>query len=209
MRKFDISEKIATPIINTVSGFSKVQKILIVVGIFVLAGGGFAYFSYYPKYKEITRLAQEQMKLDKDLARSKKKAAEYEAYKRKMAQAEERFRKALQALPEKKEIPSLLTNISRSGQDTGLEFLLFQPQAEVQKEFYAEIPVSIQVDGSYHNVAMFFDKVARLSRIVNIHNLQMNAQKNPGELRTACTAVTYRFVEAPPPKKEDGKKKKK
>lgn len=208
MRKFDISEKIVTPIINTVSGFSKVQKILIVVGIFVLAGGGFAYFSYYPKFKEITKLTQEQMKLDKDLARSKKKAAEYESYKRKMAQAEERFRKALQALPEKKEIPSLLTNISRSGQDTGLEFLLFQPQAEVQKEFYAEIPVSIQVDGSYHNVAMFFDKVARLSRIVNIHNLQMNAQKNPGSLRTACTAVTYRFVEAPP-KKEDGKKKKK
>ncbi|MBW1776013.1 MAG: type 4a pilus biogenesis protein PilO [Deltaproteobacteria bacterium] len=209
MRKFDISEKIVTPIINTVSGFSKVQKILIVVGIFVLAGGGFAYFSYYPKYKEITRLAQEQMKLDKDLAHSKKKAAEYESYKKKMVLAERNFRQALQALPEKKEIPSLLTNISRSGQDVGLEFLLFQPQAEVQKEFYAEIPVSIQVDGSYHNVAMFFDKVAGLSRIVNIHDIKMTAQKNPGALRTACTAVTYRFVEAPPPKKKGGKKKKK
>lgn len=208
MRKFDISEKIVTPIINTVSGFSKVQKILIVVGIFVLAGGGFAYFSYYPKYKEITRLAQEQIKLDKELTRSKQKAAEYESYKKKMVLAEKNFRQALQALPEKKEIPSLLTNISRSGQDVGLEFLLFQPQAEVQKEFYAEIPVSIQVDGSYHNVAMFFDKVAGLSRIVNVHDIKMTAQKNPGELRTACTAVTYRFVEAPP-KKDDGKKKKK
>ena len=124
-----------------------------------------------------------------------------------MKAAEERFQMALKALPEKKEIPSLLTNISRSGQSSGLEFLLFQPQNDVPKEFYAEIPVAIQVDGSYHNVAVFFAKVAQLSRIVNIKNINMVYQKGGRALQTQCKAVTYRFVEKSETKKDQKKKK--
>ncbi len=208
MKPLDLTEKIVNPILEAVSQWTKLQKILIPVVLFVLVGGGVTYFSYLPKYKEITKLTKEQLKLDKDLSRSKQKAAKIHGYRRKMALAERKFRQALQALPEKKEIPSLLTHISRSGQASGLQFLLFQPQAEVQKEFYAEIPVAIQVDGNYHNVAMFFDKVAALSRIVNIRDIKMTAQRYPLPLRTSCTAVTYRFVEAPPPKKGAKKKKK-
>jgi len=207
MKKLDIWEKIVTPIIGSVSRLTKVQKILIVVGLLVLLGGGITYFSYFPKYKEITNLTKEHIKLEQDLARSKRKAAEIDSHRKKMEVAEIEFRQALQALPEKTEIESLLTNVSSSGQASGLEFLLFQPQTEVGKEFYAEIPVSIQVDGNYHNVGMFFDKVSRLSRIVNIQDIKMNAQNSPLPLRTSCTAVTYRFVEAPPPKKEEPKKK--
>ncbi len=208
MKLLNFSEKIVTPILGAVSRLTKVQKILIVAGLFVVTGGAVTYFSYLPKYEEITKLTKEQLKLDQDLTRSKKKAAEIHVFRQKMDAAEREFRQALQALPEKTEIPSLLTNVSRSGQTSGLEFLLFQPQPEIQKEFYAEIPVSIQVDGNYHNVAMFFDKVSGLSRIVNIHDIQMTAQRSPMPLRTSCTAVTYRFVEAPPPKPEAAKKKK-
>jgi type IV pilus assembly protein PilO len=107
-------------------------------------------------------------------------------------------------LPEKKEIPSLLSSISQSGRDAGLEFLLFEPRGEQTKEFYAEIPVSIIVEGNYHKTALFFDKVARLHRIVNIDDIKMIAAKESDELRTSCTAVTYRFVETKsnePPKK--------
>ena len=118
------------------------------------------------------------------------------------------FKSAMKALPEKEEIPSLLTSISRSGQDVGLEFLEFTPKAEVRKEFYAEIPVSIKVQGGYHDLAIFFDKVARLSRIVNIKNISMGRGKGGQELNTSCTAVTYKFIE-PAPKKPGKKKKKK
>jgi type IV pilus assembly protein PilO len=123
-----------------------------------------------------------------------------------MQEAEVQFKRAMTALPEKEEIPSLLTSISRSGQDVGLEFLLFEPKLEVRKDFYAEIPVSIEVNGGYHDLAIFFDKVARLNRIVNIKNISMERKKDNQELSTKCTAVTYKFVE-PAPKKPGSKKK--
>ena len=125
-----------------------------------------------------------------------------------MQEAEVQFKTAMRALPEREEIPSLLTSISRSGQDAGLEFLLFQPKSEVRKEFYAEIPVEMSVKGGYHDLAVFFDKVARLSRIVNIRNISMKRAGDTLDLNTSCTAVTYKFVE-PPPQKQTNKRKKK
>ena len=105
----------------------------------------------------------------------------------------------MKALPEKKEIPNLLASISSSGQDSGLEFALFEPKPENNKDFYAEIPVAVKVSGSYHNVASFFDKVSRLPRIVNIDNISITAQKQTKKeglsLSTSCTAITYRFIE--------------
>ena len=124
-----------------------------------------------------------------------------------MQEEEVQYKTAMRALPEKEEIPSLLTSISRSGQDVGLEFLLFEPKSEVRKEFYAEIPVAMQVRGGYHDLAIFFDKVARLSRIVNIKNIEMGRAKDSMDLNTSCTAVTYKFVEPAPPKKDNKKKK--
>jgi type IV pilus assembly protein PilO len=109
----------------------------------------------------------------------------------------------MRALPEKEEIPSLLTNISKSGHEIGLEFLLFEPKAENKKDFYSEIPVVMNLRGDYHNLAIFFDKVARLSRIVNINNITINRSKDgkdAKDLSTSCTAVTYKFVEPPPEK---------
>jgi type IV pilus assembly protein PilO len=91
----------------------------------------------------------------------------------------------------------------------GLEFLLFEPKPEIRKEFYAEIPVAINVKGGYHDMAMFFDRVARLSRIVNVKNITMGREKEGEDLNTVCTAVTYKFVEPPPKAKAKAKTKKK
>jgi type IV pilus assembly protein PilO len=102
-----------------------------------------------------------------------------------------------------------LSSISQSGRDAGLDFLLFQPQAEKNKDFYAEIPVSIKITGNYHNVALFFDKVARLSRIVNIDDIKMTSTKGNANLITSCKAVTYRFVEKKVEPASSKKKKKK
>jgi type IV pilus assembly protein PilO len=130
-----------------------------------------------------------------------------------MQEAEAQFKTAMKALPERQEIPSLLTSISRSGQDVGLNFSLFAPKPDVPREFYAEIPVEIKATGGYHDLAVFFDKVARLPRIVNIKSLGMEMNKKKGvnldplDLQMSCKAVTYKFVE--PPRKQPGMKKKK
>jgi type IV pilus assembly protein PilO len=184
---------------------SKVQRILISVGIFVLVIGFFVYFLYMPKFKEIDKQTKALDKLEKKLATAKRNAASLKKFQAKMKEAEAQFKMAMRALPEKEEIPSLLTSISKSGQDVGLEFLLFEPKAEVQKDFYAEIPVAINVKGSYHQMAMFFDRIARLSRIVNVRDIQMNPGKENQGLSASCTAVTYKFVEPPP--KATAKKK--
>lgn len=107
-------------------------------------------------------------------------------------------------MPESEEIPKLLTSISGRGQESGLEFLLFKPDDEKPFGFYAEIPVSIEVMGRYHQMVDFLNKVAHLPRIVTIKNIGMQAQlpKKKGggateayEMKISCSAVTYKFLE--------------
>jgi type IV pilus assembly protein PilO len=141
---------------------------------------GFVYFSYYPKFQQISTLDTRHKKLKSELDTAKKNAGQLQKFQQEMKEAEENFKIASKALPETKEIPSLLTNISKSGQDSGLEFLLFQPNPDKSIGFYSEIPVLIQVKGGYHNLALFFDRVSRLSRIVNIKDIDIEASNEPG-----------------------------
>ena len=181
---------------------SKLQRILIFSGVFIAIVAIFVFLLYKPKLAKISNLKNQLKTLEQKLSVAKKNAANLKKFQKKMAEAEVQFKTAMRQLPEKEEIPSLLTSISRSGQDVGLEFLLFEPKSEVRKEFYAEIPVAMKVKGGYHDLAVFFDKVARLSRIVNIRNIKMGRAKDSMELNTSCTAVTYKFVEPDPKKKK-------
>lgn len=203
MKKIDFSkyyESILTGI-DKVGKLSKLYRILIFVGIFAVLIGPFVYFIYLPKVKKIEDLKKEQQMLDSRLLRAKAKVRQLKHLENEMQKAQAEFKMVKKKLPEQKEIPSLLANVSRSGHEAGLEFLLFQPGTEVKKDFYAEIPVSVNVSGSYHEVALFFDKVSRLSRIVNIDNINMTKGNTDSDnkLNTTCTAITYRFVEEQPP----------
>ena len=147
--------------------------------------------------------------LERKLIVATRKARQLPKFREMKKQQQAALILAKKALPNRKEIPDLLTGISRAGKDAGLDFILFQPKAEIRKDFYAEIPVAIKVHGNYHNIAIFFDKVARLFRVVNISNISMSAKKDTTNLDTTCTAITYRFIEPKPkPKgKKKGKKK--
>ncbi len=190
-----------------VEKLSKVQRIMIFSGVFIAIIVIFVFVLYKPKLAEISKLDKQLKGLEKKLVVAKKNAADLEMFQKKMQEAEVQFKTAMKALPEREEIPSLLTSISRSGQDVGLEFLLFEPKSEVRKEFYAEIPVAMNVTGGYHDLALFFDKVARLSRIVNIRNIAMSRAGETLDLNTSCTAVTYKFVEPAPEKPATNKRK--
>ena len=198
--------KIFDPLIAATEKLSKVHRIAIGAGVFVLLIGGFVYFSFLPKMTQTHELKTQIDDLERNLVIATRKARQLPRYREMKKEQEAALILAKKALPNKKEIPDLLTGISRAGKDAGLDFLLFQPKAEVKKEFYAEIPVSIKVNGAYHNIAIFFDKVARLFRVVNITDISMNAKQGSSNLDTSCTAITYRFLE---PKLDNGDKGKK
>jgi type IV pilus assembly protein PilO len=186
----------ASPIFDKLEQLTKVQRIAIWAGVMVLIIGGFIYFSYAPKYSRIDKLQVNLKKAESQLQVAKSNARQLNEYRKKMHDAEEQFKIVMRALPEKEEIPTLLTGISKAGKDSGLNFLLFQPKPEIKKEFYAEIPVAIRVSGDYHGVATFFESVAELNRIVNIKDITMKPEKKGQKLNTTCTAVTYKFIEA-------------
>ena len=213
MKKGNTSRSALAPLFEKIEGLSRPQRIGIYVGVLVVVLGFSIWLLLYPKYEKIGTLEKQLASVQQELAKAKKNAAELNDWRNKMKQKEAQYKQVMRALPEKEEIPSLLTGISQAGKDAGLEFLLFQPKPESPKDFYAEIPVDISVSGSYHQVAVFLDKVANLPRIVNIRDIKMVPQSKQGEgndLTTVCQAVTYKFIEqAPAQPKKGGTKKKK
>ena len=193
------------------SKLSKAQKLLISVAILGALWGCFIWFLYMPQTEQITKLRGDLDAAKTKLARLKNVEKNLRAFKKKYKDTEMKFKQALKLLPDKEEIPTLLSSLENLGAQSGLEVLLFQPQKEVNRNFYAEIPLKIEVTGPFHNVGTFFDKVSRLSRIVNIGDVKMTqakAAKTKSDtviLKTSCTATTYKFIE---PKEEPKKGKK-
>jgi type IV pilus assembly protein PilO len=182
-------------------------KLAIVVGIVLLPLVVF-YFTYYQqKDKKIQSLNQQKVSLAQQIKEVKLKASDLAKFEKEMADAENQFLEMAALLPKEKEIPKLLKDISALGQNVGLDFLTFKPLADIPKDFYAEIPVTINVRGPYHNMGSFFDQVSKLERIVSVSNVKMSSPKMEGGemlLNSDCKLVTYRFtnVELPkPPKK--------
>ena len=172
------------------------HRILIFVGTVVLIVGLYIWLVYIPKTGEIKTLKSELDRLEQNIRIAKVRAKNLKRLEADLAKAQGDLKVAIKLLPTTSEIPSLLKNITKLGNDSNLEFLLFSPEKPVSKEFYIEIPVSIEVLGSYHDVAVFFDKVGKLDRIVNVINVNMLPIKDLSTtLKTSCKATTFRFKE--------------
>lgn len=182
---------------------TKPQRLLICLGTFILIGGSYYYFVFMPKHEALKIAEKNYENQVKTLDNFKKEAAKLLEFEQKMAAVQGEFNQAMRALPDKRELPSLLTGISRSGSDSGLAFLLFKPENESNKAFFKEIPVSIKVEGRYHQITDFFYQITRLNRIVNINNVEVKSKSSGGVLEMSCKAVTYMFIE---PSKEDQNK---
>ena len=147
-----------------------------------------------PKKSEIATLKSDIDKLERQITLAKIRTKNLKKLEADLTAVQEDLKFAIKLLPTTSEIPSLLKNITKLGNDSNLEFLLFSPEKEEPKELYVEIPVSMEVKGGYHNVAHFFDKVGKLDRIVNVIDISMIPEKEYSTtLRTVCKAVTYRF----------------
>lgn len=194
---------------ENINAWSRTKRIVVCMALVGFIVGGFYFASYKPRQEKIGKLETGLTNLKKRLNVLKTKASQLDKFDKELAEAERSFKLAMQALPDKKEIPSLLSNISQSGHDAGLDFLLFEPKPEQLRNFYAEIPVQMKVKGGYHDVAQFFETVAGLPRIVNIRDITMASKKAGEPLEMSCKAVTYKFVETQPEEDGKGKKKKK
>lgn len=179
------------PLANNIKAAIVAAIVLVPVVLFY-----FLYFS--PKSQEITTLEQNVATMQQELNTIKAKAAKLDEQNALMADTEAKFKEAATVIPDTKEIPSLLSNISSKGSNAGLDILSFVPGAETAKEFYAEIPVSLSVTGTYHNVGYFLDTVSKLPRIVNVGKVSLGGPKlTDGELliNAKLDLVTYKFIE--------------
>jgi type IV pilus assembly protein PilO len=210
MKKNTPSTSKLAPLFANIEKLTKPQRIGIYAGTLVVLIGMSVWLLFWPRYGQIDQLENQLAKVEAELAKAKKNARELNDWRKKMKQKESQYKTVMRALPEKEEIPSLLAGISQAGKDSGLEFILFQPKKEIAKGFYAEIPVEIGVTGGYHQIAVFFDKVANLPRIVNLRRIKMapGSQKDAGTLSMACQAVTYKFVESTAPQGKRGRRTK-
>lgn len=199
MKKTDSAASALAPILQNVEKLTKPQRIGIYAGTLVVMIALSFFLFFRPSYKKISRLEKQLVEVQATLETAKQNARQLNDWRNRMKEKESQYKTVMRALPEKGELPSLLDGIAQAGKDVGLEFLLFQPQREVAKGFYAEIPVDIKVSGTYHQVATFFNKVANLPRIVNIRNVVMAPKKGESGLMAAetnCQAVTYKFIES-------------
>ena len=165
---------------------------------FVIIGGVFWQYVYSELSTQVGELEEKKISLNSRIATERRLAKNLGIYRQEVKDLEVRLTQALQELPDKKEIPDLLSSISSLARDAGLDVSLFRPVPEVIRDFYSEVPVAISVEGTYHQVATFFDEVGRLSRIVNINDISVrDPQSMPDQLRvkTDCTATTFRYLD--------------
>ena len=192
---------------SNVAGWPLPVKIVAIAILSLAVGGAGYWFDTQEQIATLETAQAEEKELKQSFESKQAIAANLEAYRRQMKEMEQGFGALLLKLPGKTEIAELLVDISRVGLQSGLDFELFKPGAEVPKEFYAEYPIFIRVTGTYHKFGDFASGVAALPRIVTLHNFQISKRKIKGEgnnLVMTATANTYRYLD----KKERNKPKK-
>jgi type IV pilus assembly protein PilO len=180
--------------------------------IFVIALIGIGYFwAYRSKQPELDAAKAKEQELLGTLEQKARKAANLDAYRAQLAEIEKSFGTMLRKLPNNTEVPNLITDISKEGSAAGLDQnqKLFQPASENIKDFYAELPIKMQLTGSFHSIGAFVSGVAALPRIVTLHDIEITPLTKPAtgntrasadptgtdELQLDFTAKTYRYLD--------------
>ena len=195
--------------IDSILKLSTSKKVLILVGILCVITGLYFYAFFNPRQEELKVLKDDLNRQIKELNESKAITRDLKKFKEQAEALNVELANALTQLPNEKEIPEILKNITSLGKESNLEFTLFRPKTEEPQQFYAKVPIELIVLGSYHNTGIFFDKMSKLPRIINVVDFNMSRTKDiKGKLenevlvKTSCVVNTYRFIE----KKSEEKK---
>jgi len=191
------------------------KKVILLAIILAVIAGLYLYAFFLPGRDELNISRVELSRLTKELNESKAITRELQNFKEQIAKLNEELKTALTQLPNEKEIPEILKNISSLGKESNLEFTLFRPKPEEPQQFYAKVPIDLIVLGSYHNIGLFFDKVSKLPRIINVVDFNMTRAKDvKGKIsetenlvKSSCMINTYRFIEKKSEEKKSEEKK--
>lgn len=170
---------------------------VIAIVFLIVLGLGVYWFIIKDKAPQLARVKAEEQQLRLTFENKQRKAANYDDYKRQLAQMEQSFGTMLRQLPGETEIPSLIVDISQTGLAAGLQEKLFQPQPEQPRDFYAEKPIKIRLTGGYHELGNFVSGVAALPRIVTLHDINITREDENtfDNLSMEVTAKTYRYLD--------------
>lgn len=180
--------------IKNIANWPVAARVVVVATVFVGVLGLGYWLDIKDQRASLEKAEAKETELRQVFEAKAKKAANLSAYEQQLAEMTESFGAMLRQLPNKTEVAELLVDISQTGLASGLEFELFKPQAEVPKDFYAELPISIRVKGNYHEFGSFISGVAALPRIVTVHDVNIEPGKD-GELTMDILAKTYRYMD--------------
>ena len=173
-------------------------KLSVCAFLMVAIIGAGIYFLTLDQLKVLERHEKKEVELKEEFKVKADQAAKLELYKEQLAEMEASFGALLRQLPETTEVESLLVDVSQTGLAAGLEVKKFKPSAEEKKGFYAELPIALEVSGSYHQLATFISGIAALPRIVTISDMKLEPFEKDdlsGKLKMAATAKTYRYLQ--------------
>jgi type IV pilus assembly protein PilO len=185
--------------IDKVLKLPKAARLGILAGIGVLICVGYYFGFYQESAQELVRLQGEEATLERKLSEVRLIAGNIGAFETEIEGLELKLKKALRQLPNEKQLEVLLTDISNLVKTAGVEIRSFQRQEEIFHDFYAEVPIAIELDGEYHDIGKFFELLSQLKRIVNMGSLKITVAKESLEsthLQVKGIATTFRFIGA-------------
>lgn len=197
LRNLNINDLASWPVPIKIVGIA-------IVGAAILAVG--YWFIIQAELEQYSEAASKEETLKETYTTKKLQALNLDAYKQQMEDMQRTFGSLLRQLPNTTEVPDLLVDITQAGLGRGLEFVLFRPEKEQPRDFYAELPISIEVAGGYHELASFVSDVAALPRIVTFGDISIEAKKGD-RLNMKATAKTYRYIEGGAAEPEKPKRK--
>ncbi len=180
---------------NDVGTWPLIPKITALVAVFaaLLAAGW--WFVWQDQLDALELKRNEETKLKEEFLSKKQQAVNLELHKQQLNEIDRSFGALLKQLPNQAEVESLLVEINQSGMGRGLQFELFKPGAEIVKDFYAELPISVRLTGSYHDFGAFAGDIGRLSRIVTLNNLSIASQQKDGTMVLDAVTKTFRYLD--------------
>lgn len=188
--------------LNNIGDWPLVAKAVVVLMLCIALGFAWYYFDTSKQLSKLKAAQAQEVTLRDTFEQKQQKAANLKEYEQQLVEMRESLGAMLKQLPDKTEVAGLLVDVSQTGLAAGLEFELFQPSGEINREFYAELPIRVRVNGLYHDFGRFISGLAVLPRIVTVHNVNIDPSKkrrtdgSPGSRLTLdATVKTYRYLE--------------
>jgi type IV pilus assembly protein PilO len=180
---------------NDPGAWAVIPKVTVLIGLFLLILAGGWWFVWNDQLAELETKQKEEESLRQQFLDKKKQAVNLDLYVQQLAEIDRSFGALLKQLPNKSEIEALLIEVNQAGLGRGLQFDLFKPGTEELKDFYAELPIAVKINGSYHDIGAFAADIAKLPRIVTLNNISIAPVKEGGLLTLDATTKTFRYLD--------------